>query len=900
MEDQEQDSDFGFGLFADYPEDELHPLQIDVFETEDEEKRKLSPTNIYQPVKEGTQMHRAIRKGDQTLIDKYLAAYQEGFDKIRNYLLDKYQWNGEDRIWLRKYNLIAVGEEQCNACKELEKSSARDGNLEKAVFILLTVPVDGEEVAVIHPDSSNRLEVSKIVRTLLPNGLLSWNYTGSQDEFYQKKETFIELAASIGRNSIITRLYELGAELSIPNHCPLMAACSALRKDTIRWLLTEHFDHFDCTQRNSNQMNAFLVLMSKQDVTMLDYVLQKMISYRQKYYHEDEAEAFKKIFHYENTELSSLSSLTYLRNGPIREKITEYISHYKLDLSYQWENVTILICLMCRNVAEDYCWSEIRKNPKLLGLVSYGDTTVLHEFIRLGKLDNLPDIYHNHPEVKLFFETERGIGLLREMLFSKRHESASFIMEHHAEYLLNNLDSLKENVLCIYNDKEFYSVNGDILLKYFPMLATEIEEARNKDPDLYPGHDLILAFHKFQLEFDESSIKSKIETPSLSAIRGTKGLSLLHYAVDKDNTSWFTQLLESGCDIDATDDEGNLPIHYVQSMEMFNLVIESHPKGVALVNRTNSDGYTVLHKVCSLYMERKPLCELLEKVIECGANVHALTNRNESAVFMVRNCDALSILRKHNIDLEVVNDDGDNALDCHLRNRNVCMGNALLPLMDKFQFFKDHAHKYLSCFLVSNRDFFSCDYQPFLEENPETTKIIYDSLFQHSREEASRLFNRACGSAHIFISEKFFEFDYDLDYNYKDDYGYTPIIGLCSYMEESNIHLIRQLLKKEVDLDCRNHWGRNALLTLTNGMRSARWYGHDVGSVQLLLDHGAKVNGTDNDGNTALHYACSNNDWELAEMLVENGADLLIKNNEGKIPLENASNVSQELFSFMR
>ncbi|XP_062550827.1 uncharacterized protein LOC134215715 [Armigeres subalbatus] len=899
MEEQEQDPGFGFGLFADYPEDELDPLQIDVFETEDEEKRKLPSTNIYRPVTEGTQLHRAIRKGDQTLIDKYLATYQEGFDKIRNYLQEKYQWNGEDRIWLRRYNLIAVGEEQCNACKELEKSCARDGNLEKAVFILLTVPVDGEEVAVIHPDSSNRLKVCKIVRTLLPNGFLSWNYTGSHEKSYQKKETFIELAASIGRNDIITRLYEQGAELSIPNHCPLMAACSTLRKDTICWLLTEHFDHFDCTQRNSNQMNAFLTLMSKQDVELLDYVLLKMISYRQKYYHEDKAEAFKKIFHYENTELSSLSSLIHLRKGPMREKIAEYISHYKLDLSYQWENVTILICLMCRNIAVDYCWSEIRKNPKLLGMVSYGETTVLHEFIHSGKLDNLPEIYHDHPEVKQFFETKRGFNLLKEMLYSKRLESVVFIMEHHAEYLLSNLDTLKENLLWS-NDKDFYEENGDVILKYFPMLAEEIEAARNKDPDLYPGYDLILAFHKFQLEFDESSIKSKVETPSLSAIRGTKGLSLLHYAVDKDNTSWFTQLLESGCDIDATDDEGNLPIHYVRSLKMFNLIIENHPEGVSLVHRTNAEGYTVLHKVCSLYMERKPLCELLERVIECGANVHALTNHNESAVFMIGNCDALSVLRKHNIDLEVVNDDGDNALDCHLRNRNVCMGNALLPLMNTKPSFKDHAHKYLSCFLVSNRDFFSCDYQPFLENNPETTKIIFDSVFEHSREEASRLFNRACCSAHIFIAEKFLEFDYDLDYDYKGDCDYTPIIGLCSYMERPNIHLMRQLLKKGVDLDCRNEWGCNALLMLTDRMRSARWYGHDVGSVQLLLDHGAQINGTDSDGNTALHYAFKNNDWELVEMLVENGADLLIRNKEGKIPLENASYMNRELFKFMK
>ncbi|XP_062699341.1 uncharacterized protein LOC115269854 [Aedes albopictus] len=901
MEEQEEDLDFGFGLFDDYPEVKPCRKRIDEFESTGQRSLGDSTTNIYQPVKGGTYLHCAIRKGNQELIDKYLRGYRDDFDKIKCYLAEKYQWNAEDKIWLRKYNLIAVGEEQGKICKELEQSSVKDDDLENAVFVVLQTAIDGEEVAIIHPDTSNRLKLCKTVRELLPNGVLSWSYTGAQKEPYQKGETFVELAASLGKNSIISQLCELGAPLSIPDHCPLLAACSTFRKDTIRWLLTEHFDHFDCTQRNSYQMNAFLALMQKNDAQIIDYVLKKMINYRQKYFNESESEAFEKIFHYENPELSCLSSLTHLRNGPLRDQVEEYIVHYKLDLSYQWENVTILVCLMCRNIAVEYCWSEIRKNPNLLGLIAYGETTVLHEFIRIKKLQVLPEIYQSHPEIKQIFENERGINLLREMLFSKCLESAEFIMENHKDFLLDNLDQVRKNVaLCSYNTKEFYEDHAELLTKHFPMLAGEIEEARRRDPDIYPGYDLEVAFHKFNLEFEESLVKAKDETQPLSTIRGLKGLTLLHYTVDKDNKTWFVQLLESGCDIDALDDEGNLPIHYVRSLEMFNLILDKHPDGPSLVHRTNSDGFTVLHKVCSLRMERKPLSALLEKVIECGADVNQLTTYGDSAAFMIGSCTGLDILRKHNIDLEVVNDEGDNALDRHICNRNVCMGNVLLPLMHKMPSFKDHAHKYLAPFLASNRDFFSCDYQPFLEENPETTKIIFDSLFKHSREEASRLFGRACGSAHIFITEKFLEFDYDLDYNYKDDYDYTPIIGLCSYMERPNVHLMRQLLRKGVDLEHRNHWGRNALLVLVHGFRSARWYGHDVGSVQLLLDHGAQINGTDSDGNTSLHYAFTNEDWELVEMLVTNGADLSMKNKEGKTPLEVTSYMGQELFKFMK
>lgn len=904
MEEQEEDFCVGFGLFDDWPGDEPHPLQLEVVEADGEWKSADAKVNIYEKVKDGSRLHQAIRKGDPNVIDGLLAAYQKDFEKIQNYLVQKYQWNEEDKIWLRKYNLVAVGEDQCRACKDLEKRSAESNELEKTVFVILQTPIDGEEVAVIHPNSNNRLELCKMVRELLPNGLLSWNYTGARKDPYQKGESFVELAASLGKNSLITKLYELGADLNLPNHCPLMAACSTLRKSTIHWLLTNHFHHFDCTRRNWNHMNAFLVLMQKNDAEILDFVLEKMIHYRRMShtFNESESEAFKSIFHLENPELSTLSSLTYLRGNHLRDKISEYIVKYHLDLSYQWEGVTILVCLLGRNIAVDYCWSEIRKNPNLLGMITYGDTTVLHELIRMGKLDPLPEIYQSHPEVKQYFDNERGIGLLREMLFCKRVENYTFILENHAEYLLSNLDKVRENVaLCSYNDLEFYETNGDLLKKYFPMLAEEIDEARKKEPVLYPGYDFQLAFYKFDLEFNNAMITAKDNTKSLSSIRGTKGLTLLHYAVDKDNKSWFVDLLESGCDIDATDDDGNLPIHYVRSLEMFNLIIEKHPDGSSLVHRTNSDGWSVLHKVCYLRMDQKLLSVLLERVIECGADVNQLTKNGESAVFMVGGCTVFNILRKHNIDLEVVNDAGDNALDRHVCNRNVCMANALFPLMHKLPSFKDHAHKYLGPFLRSNRDFFSCDYQPFLKDNPETTKIIFDAVFRNSREEASRLFAKACGSAHIFITEKFLEFDYDLDYNCtEDDYGYTPIIGLCSYMEEPNIHLMRMLLKKGVDLDYRNHWGRNALLSLTNGFRTARWYGHDVDSVQLLLDHGAPINSCDNEGNTALHHAFQISDWELVEMLVANGADLSAKNKEGKAPLEMASHVNRELFKFMQ
>uniref|UniRef100_A0A8D8IZ02 Ankyrin repeat protein L93 n=1 Tax=Culex pipiens TaxID=7175 RepID=A0A8D8IZ02_CULPI len=384
-----------------------------------------------------------------------------------------------------------------------------------------------------------------------------------------------------------------------------------------------------------------------------------------------------------------------------------------------------------------------------------------------------------------------------------------------------------------------------------------------------------------------------------STVTGSKGETLLHLAVEKDNLELFTKLIEAGCDLATLDNEGNHPIHFVQSEGMLDLIIERHPEGHKLIQLTNQDGLTVLHKVCSLYIGHEPLISLLEKVIDLGADVHQLTNAGESVVFFTGSTAVLEVLMKHNVQLDIATKEGETALLRHLRHGNTWMVRDLLRHVHQLPTFKDHAHKYLEPMLGRNRDFFSCDYQDFLEQYPDTTKLLFDSLFNHSREEASRVFNKVCGSAHNFVSRKFLEFDYDLDYNYQDDYQYTPIVGLLSYMEEPNRHIVEQLLQKGVNLHLRNQWGRDALQVLVNGFRSAKWYGHDVGTVQLLVDHGAAVNATDEEGNTALHLAFKDGEAELIEVLVQNGADLSVKNKEGKVPLRMASEVIQKIFYFL-
>jgi ankyrin repeat protein len=55
-------------------------------------------------------------------------------------------------------------------------------------------------------------------------------------------------------------------------------------------------------------------------------------------------------------------------------------------------------------------------------------------------------------------------------------------------------------------------------------------------------------------------------------------------------------------------------------------------------------------------------------------------------------------------------------------------------------------------------------------------------------------------------------------------------------------------------------------------------------TVQFLLNNGANIRATNNEGDTPLHLACAENSWEIVLRLLDKGADVHLKNIERETP----------------
>lgn len=135
-----------------------------------------------------------------------------------------------------------------------------------------------------------------------------------------------------------------------------------------------------------------------------------------------------------------------------------------------------------------------------------------------------------------------------------------------------------------------------------------------------------------------------------------------------------------------------------------------------------------------------------------------------------------------------------------------------------------------------------------------------------------------------------------VDVNEKNSFGYTALALAVQYKKEK---VVQKLLSLGADLSILDKFGRTALNQALEYC-SSQSYDHELyvgcsqapinlDTVKILINSGADVHTADLNGHTALHFAVESNDVDFIEQLLSLGINVNSKNNCNQMPLFKAA-----------
>ncbi|MEO0582363.1 MAG: ankyrin repeat domain-containing protein [Bacteroidota bacterium] len=110
-----------------------------------------------------------------------------------------------------------------------------------------------------------------------------------------------------------------------------------------------------------------------------------------------------------------------------------------------------------------------------------------------------------------------------------------------------------------------------------------------------------------------------------------------------------------------------------------------------------------------------------------------------------------------------------------------------------------------------------------------------------------------------------------------DDRGFYPLV-LAAYYDQ--VDIVTVLLQLGADPEAKDGSGNTALM-------GASFKGF-VSTIETLLQHGAAIDAQNNEGASALAFAAMFDQEAVAKLLLEKGADPLLKDQKGNTPYDQA------------
>lgn len=143
--------------------------------------------------------------------------------------------------------------------------------------------------------------------------------------------------------------------------------------------------------------------------------------------------------------------------------------------------------------------------------------------------------------------------------------------------------------------------------------------------------------------------------------------NLIHIAVARNNLNAVKKLLELGVDPNMVNKYGSTPIHYVESLEIYQELVKV--LSTTALNTPNIDGETPLLS----YVKRTSISEtneeLLQLIIAACTNLNHIDNARNNALHLAQNVNTAKHLLCHGVDINAQNDIGKTPV--HTSNTSI-------------------------------------------------------------------------------------------------------------------------------------------------------------------------------------------------------------------------------------
>lgn len=351
--------------------------------------------------------------------------------------------------------------------------------------------------------------------------------------------------------------------------------------------------------------------------------------------------------------------------------------------------------------------------------------------------------------------------------------------------------------------------------------------------------------------------------------------TLLHHAVNRSNKYVVEKLLGLGLDPLEPDRNGNLALHYLSDVEIFNILKNHKTFEESVTARNKNMGATILH-IC--VRSKNDSVDLCSKLIDNGIDVNALDHAGNSPLHnsvMNQTTSVCEFLINCNANLNWKNKNGQTAAHIALS-----MGNfdavALLfkqPTLDLFML-TNSGKSYLTQLTTIN----DCNFRK-INASLETRKEQLDHLIELYCNETdddgvSNLFHSTNNKylLDLLIAQPHIEVNVEAS-KYND---------LLLHTVRDDLKLAKFLVDKGLDVNKVDTHLRTPLIEALTVNREA-----NVEVVKYLVETaGANVNYVGWQGTSPLHVACVYFNLESIRILLEAGADYKLKDGDGKNPFE--------------